>query len=1342
MFRKNDTDANQPEEGADGSLGFSAWGSGLSSFRNKLQEQTQDFANKVVTAAQLEVTPTQTPPLGAANNPTATVVSIPPVQKKKDSDVSSSEKQPVDKNQSLSSRNPEDISKDELMEILSKMNKRVKQLNIMKLQLTEKLEKSLEDKEKIKNLIVNEILTEIDIEEARFKKENQDELELFRNAWRAADERNSLMLQQLQNEFKVMTMKKDAELKKTQTNNSNYEQDIEEIHSSYQTEIKKMKETHNSTKDLHELSLNVENKLRNEKEIWNEQKKEMLENHEQTLVELKEKQKRIDEMEAQITERENEKKNVKAQMNLKLETSNSEMDDYRKKLESYESLTEKLKDNLSKLELTKEELVKKHSLELNETRSNLNNKMSKLENILRAELHQVEKQYKEEKEDILQIEKSKRENFEKDTIVKLQEKEEEYNKNFDSFRQKSRSFVLKLKDDHSSNVSKLLEEKEEAKRKHEESLKMQRDEYEIKFQMTQESKNNSDSEEALKKLSSDYETLIKKKEESFHQIKNDLHHENKALLNKHSELENNLSKMQQNLKEERMEFVKKNEVQERKHQQEMETIVTEKETTLANLLEEKKTKASVEENLNVVQKKYENLKDEILFEKKNSNHSLEKIKNLNKSCKDLSIEKSQIENGYEKIKQLYEGAFTQSNEQKSKLVQLVDALKKKQVLLKKNENAIEELNKQQELNAKKLEEKIAENEKLEEDLNKLIHSEKKNQEKVKNKLEDAEEQLQSTITKKEKEYSTQYNNLRQTYQTKLDSIRQNHDSFVKKIKLENSEELKKLKIEFENQKEAEKKKLFEILKVSFEEKAAEKEEVHLGEVKKIQEEKNSILKKSKAYFEKEVNELKSEHTKVLQEKDSKHKEVSTNSEKNVQSLQKERAELFSNYQKMSQRELSLKKSQDKILKQLDESNIFNTEATSSLLEEQDKLKNENQSLQSQNNKLLQDLSSKSNKVEELQHKLNALQENLNSVLVEKNELDEKLRLAEKQEEKLKQSENDLGVLRQEVSKLKLDQTKKAGIVSRLQAEKDSNDRKHGQRTALVGMLEAQLVELNEAHDDAKAKLEAALYDLSLRDDTIEDLKQELEKTQKTLEKKKSEPPVVKTVEELPGKKIKMIEALQKEVMSIQQQMARKSAAAQRLLQEREVECDNLRSQNKKLQDEVDFSTLSDKRIIELAAKQSNRDVKAVTEIEIRDKILHNLKSSLIKSDCNLAEVEYNYQQVYDHVEELSRLHRREDINVDYLKSIIVQFLSKPPGSSERSSLLPVIATLLQFDNNDYKAIELGKQKVSWLWGQVIPTLISAPEEEETPKTSLDPLYEQESASLLPQSNSIEGYAAS
>jgi hypothetical protein len=136
--------------------------------------------------------------------------------------------------------------------------------------------------------------------------------------------------------------------------------------------------------------------------------------------------------------------------------------------------------------------------------------------------------------------------------------------------------------------------------------------------------------------------------------------------------------------------------------------------------------------------------------------------------------------------------------------------------------------------------------------------------------------------------------------------------------------------------------------------------------------------------------------------------------------------------------------------------------------------------------------------------------------------------------------------------------------------------------------------------------------------------------------------------------------------------------------------------------------LSDRRIFELAAQQSNRETVGKAEIEIRERLIANLTAKLEKYDGDLANAEINVVKAEDQVESLARVHRREGVNMDYLKSIVVQYLAKPPGSSERTALLPVLATLLQFDESDYKAIEEGKQKVSW-WGDVIPTFISGPE---------------------------------
>jgi chromosome segregation ATPase len=214
------------------------------------------------------------------------------------------------------------------------------------------------------------------------------------------------------------------------------------------------------------------------------------------------------------------------------------------------------------------------------------------------------------------------------------------------------------------------------------------------------------------------------------------------------------------------------------------------------------------------------------------------------------------------------------------------------------------------------------------------------------------------------------------------------------------------------------------------------------------------------------------------------------------------------------------------------------------------------------------------------------------------------------------------------------------------------------------------------------RLEAALYDLSQKDESIQDLQEQLRKAEQEISearnaKKQANDSLSAAQKGAEAKKAKMVDVLQKEVQSLQQQMAKKSAAAQRLLQEKESECTELRKANKALQQELDKGKFEDTHLFELAEKQSNRETSAAAEIEIRDSLLERMKVNLVERDGELARVENHVQEVEVQMEQLCRVRRREDVNLDYLKSIVVQFLSKPPGSSERAALLPVLATLLQ-----------------------------------------------------------------
>ena len=479
------------------------------------------------------------------------------------------------------------------------------------------------------------------------------------------------------------------------------------------------------------------------------------------------------------------------------------------------------------------------------------------------------------------------------------------------------------------------------------------------------------------------------------------------------------------------------------------------------------------------------------------------------------------------------------------------------------------------------------------------------------------------------------------------------------------------------------------LKKHFQEKVATAEAAHTARVAELE----NQLRAREDQLSKMVGQMKAstvETSTLKEEKDSIHNKLK--SEAVVQQ--------------------ALRKKLEELQKALSDSQSSSTAMSTSLLQSKAKIDQEKAILQEQFESVNQERNTAKVKIEELSGKLSALGANMSAMLDEKKDLENQLQQATKQGAKLQITESELTFLREQVNTFKLEQTKNRSLLEKLQTEKEASEQKHGQRTALAGMLEEQLADLNDKNADANAKLEAALYDLSSKEEAIHSIQEQLGIAEKALvechnKNRKANESLSVAQRGVDVKKTKMVDQLQREVQSLQQQMTRKSAAAQRLIQEREAECIDLRKQNKFLAQEVDKGSLSDRRIFELAAQQSNRESVASAEIEIRDKVVERLTEKLVANDGDLASAEYQVTQIDNQVAELYRVRRREDVNLDYLKSIVVQYLSKPPGSTERGALLPVLATLLQFDDNDYKTIEEGKNKLSW-WGTVAPIFIEAP----------------------------------
>jgi chromosome segregation ATPase len=128
-------------------------------------------------------------------------------------------------------------------------------------------------------------------------------------------------------------------------------------------------------------------------------------------------------------------------------------------------------------------------------------------------------------------------------------------------------------------------------------------------------------------------------------------------------------------------------------------------------------------------------------------------------------------------------------------------------------------------------------------------------------------------------------------------------------------------------------------------------------------------------------------------------------------------------------------------------------------------------------------------------KLHSLTAALNAMSGRQKKNEELMETAKKQEEKLAVLEKEFSVLQEEGNKLKLEQVQSSGLVAWFQAEKDAIERKYGQWTALIGMLEAQISELKALNEENKLKLKEMIEVVKKKDDDLWALSRDLEHAQ-------------------------------------------------------------------------------------------------------------------------------------------------------------------------------------------------------------------------------------------------------
>ena len=104
-----------------------------------------------------------------------------------------------------------------------------------------------------------------------------------------------------------------------------------------------------------------------------------------------------------------------------------------------------------------------------------------------------------------------------------------------------------------------------------------------------------------------------------------------------------------------------------------------------------------------------------------------------------------------------------------------------------------------------------------------------------------------------------------------------------------------------------------------------------------------------------------------------------------------------------------------------------------------------------------------------------------------------------------------------------------------------------------------------------------------------------------------------------------------------------------------------------------------------------------------------LQRALAARDMDLACSQKLLAELTAEAAELRRAHQREGINMDYLKNIVVQYMTFPIQSSEKLSLVPVIAMLLQFSRKELADVQRANQEaVASVMSMSVVSIWSAP----------------------------------
>lgn len=344
----------------------------------------------------------------------------------------------------------------------------------------------------------------------------------------------------------------------------------------------------------------------------------------------------------------------------------------------------------------------------------------------------------------------------------------------------------------------------------------------------------------------------------------------------------------------------------------------------------------------------------------------------------------------------------------------------------------------------------------------------------------------------------------------------------------------------------------------------------------------------------------------------------------------------------------------------------------------------------------QDRSSIARKLSDLDSVRNELQAKYASLDTAYHE--EQRRVAEL-EAKLSQQTTEIGNLSVDLAETKKALSDRMGLATRLQTENMGIAAKQAEQAALIeNALREAAASKDRAHEmeskmqDAKQEMERVKR---IKEDTVAEMKrmkQEMDQQQQAIEAEQ-EQSAIQFQALVDAEK----EAFKRDVERIEAESKLKSKRALQVVLEKEAEIERLSKRLNELEEDVRSGDADNRKIFEFAQLQAKREA----ESRAQAMQLQEMTDQLQEAYRHIQRLQEEKQNHDHELTALMQTQRREGVNMEYLKNVVVQYMSFRPGSSQQARLVPVLSTLLQFSAGDMREIKNASnaRRSSWTsWG--------------------------------------------